>query len=179
MNKKALSTPSTLATFILVFLLVFGLIVLYTKVVKGNTTVLLCEKNGGECVKGTCDFGTQLPMLSDKAAGCKSGELCCINITQSVPIDLLCENKTEGDKCGDSNIMYCGASKTCIPKCDFCNNHQEHADCKDIEFKRGDYSCQCSSAQCTPEQISKGNCITNLCPSDTETASDYRCCNIK
>jgi len=181
MNKKAMGAPETLATFILVFLLVFGLIILYGKVVKGNTQILQCNANGGQCVTGTCDWGSQVPALSDKAAGCKSGQLCCINISQSTPIDPICENETLGFKCG--SLQYCSAAKTCISKCEFCqaNSDYESICGKSNVYETGVYKCRCTLSQCQKgTNINDGNCIPNYCPSKDSQASDYMwCCNEK
>jgi hypothetical protein len=185
-----------IGTFILVFLMVFGLIALYQKVMKGGTKVLECHANGGECVTGTCDFATQVPALSDKAAGCKSGELCCINITKSKPVDPLCANKTVGAPCNNSKVMFCDAAPKCVSKCDFCNNNFNTVEGRpicgltkdplvlnpvfEINKKNGKMlSCSCTSKQCTDKKgLKDPECISNFCPraSAETTASDYACC---
>ena len=174
-----MSPASTLGTFILVFLLVFGLIVLYNKVAKGSTKVLECKNNGGQCVDGTCDFGKQIPALSDKAAGCGSGQICCINVTNDKPKDPDCENLKPGAVCGANNYGYCDYALQCVSKCTFCatNAGQEYAKtiCKD-KFDFSGFSCQCTGAECTAEMMNKGKCIPNYCPSSTPADTDFACC---
>jgi hypothetical protein len=181
MNKKAMSPAETLGVFILVFLLVFGLIVLYTKVVNGSTKVLQCTANGGECRVGTCDFASQLPALSDKAAGCQKGEICCINITQGITEDPLCKDHKDGEACGTDNLHFCSVGgKQCVTKCEFCSINPTHENCKDKAslnlFKTGTYaySCKCTEDQCVGKIDIKGGseCIRNYCPGNEV------CCNI-
>ncbi len=185
-NKKAMSmSVETIVIFILVFLLLFGLIAIYGKVAKGNTQVLKCTANGGQCVAGTCDWKSQIPALSDKAAGCLTGELCCINITQSKPeIDKACENESNvGNSCGIR--QYCTEAHTCVSQCEFCAiptfKDKPACQAKASSYNTGTtYSCQCTNAQCSAENIKSGKCIPGVCPRDIKetTASDYMCCNI-
>jgi len=190
-NRKGLSGPALIGTFILVFLMVFGLIALYQKVMKGGTKVLDCKANGGDCVPGTCDFSTQIPALSDKAAGCQSGELCCINITKSnVTADPACKGLTWGDSCDKSKLMFCDKALQCVSKCDFCNIYFDRPDKNIVSIcnpkkntatvfetihKNGKIvSCSCTKAQCDTK-TKTGECIPGLCPSSTD-ASKYACC---
>lgn len=181
-NKKGMSAPSTLGKFILVFLLVFGLIIVYTKTMKGTTKILECSSNGGECIKGTCDWGKQVPALSDKAAGCEKGQICCINITkgESVP-DPKCESKKIGTACGEGtslNGYRCDAGNQCVTLCEFCSANSKSSDttiaglCKkkptdaDNFAKGGLFSCSCASTECTAAKQRDGTCIINYCPTD-------------
>jgi hypothetical protein len=187
-NRKGLSGPALIGTFILVFLMVFGLIALYSKVMKGGTKVLECKTNGGDCVAGTCDFATQIPALSDKAAGCKSGELCCINITKSKPADPKCANLTVGEGCG--KVMFCDAALQCVTKCEFCTNNFWTVEGRKVcgtennnnpIFETNDgigkkLSCNCTQKQCTDKGTN--SCISGFCPraAAETTAKDYACC---
>lgn len=193
-NKKGLSGPALIGTFILVFLMVFGLIALYSKVMKGGTKVLECNANGGDCVTGTCDFATQIPALSDKAAGCESGELCCINITKSAPpINPKCANasdnfnKNKATPCGTR--MYCDTGSQCVTQCEFCAKNfytvegrpvcgtGDDAKPKNTIFENMNYankalSCNCTKAQCDTK-TKTGECISLFCPT---TKPDTFCC---
>jgi len=183
-NRKGLSGPELIGTFILVFLMVFGLIVLYQKVMKGGTKVIECNATGGDCVTGTCDFATQLPALSDKAAGCGTDQLCCINITKSKPIDPLCKGLKAGNKCDKTGVMYCDMASQCVSKCILCANNLDTTEINPICYKTtntpnpffvnnrklGSLSCGCTKTQCDAKNKANGNtCITTsgYCPANT------------
>jgi hypothetical protein len=160
---------------------------------KGGTKVLDCKANGGDCVPGTCDITYQLPALSDKAAGCGDGQLCCINITPSKhQIDPACAKLKFGDSCG--KLMYCDGGLKCITKCEFCainfNAPEGRPDCnvkiknvdtinpffQNISNMRKTLSCGCTKIQCDAK-TKTGECSTaGYCPSVSSTAQNYACC---
>jgi hypothetical protein len=184
---------STLGKFILVFLVVFALIILYSKTMRSSNKILECTANGGKCTLGTCDFGTQIPMLSDKAAGCHKDEICCVNVTQSKPpADPKCENKAPGTSCDtlatptSQHLMYCDWSSQCVSRCDFCTHNfgTDEVEQKKIcivpgnaNFNFEGYKCGCTRAECVDSKgVWKSNCISNYCPSNTKENTDYACC---
>jgi hypothetical protein len=189
MNKKnKKGQMSTVMKIILVVLVLTVSIFIYSKVTRGSTKILQCSKNGGDCVKDTCDWLTQIPALSDQAAGCKRNELCCINITQEDTIDPDCKDKAFGDPCRtDEKLYYCSKALTCISKCEFCAKNWgdtvgkkicDADDIKNVFEKNNDqteikhFSCSCKT-KCSASEIKAGTCILLYCPS---TTPETYCC---
>lgn len=179
-----MSAPSTLGKFIIVFLLVFTLILLYGKVMKGSTKIMECTTNGGECVDGTCKWGKQVPALSDKAAGCNKGQICCINITQSEKqADPLCLNGssnrtvTIGTSCKSG--YYCDAAHQCVTRCEFCStNYAEFSTSPICRSAVTNFTqigkrmtCACNVTEC--RTLSSSGCVWGYCQGDA--VSNYCC----
>jgi len=171
---------------ILVVLVLLVSVIIYGKVMAGSTRILQCNKNGGDCVTGTCDWLTQVPALSDKAAGCKSNELCCINITIANTEDPYCKDLKVGDRCRitDDKLYYCGYGNTCVSLCEYCakfwGDDTKNSVCGAAniqKFKANNnpkltqqWSCSCGADTCTTDMQNAGKCITGFCPStDPET----------
>jgi len=109
----------TFGAIILVLVVVFVSIIIYNNTVKGSTKIVDCKAQGGTCTQGTCDISKQIPMLSDKAAGCNSGEICCKNVVTEPTVDKLCEGKADGDKCDKG---YCTpGGHICLSLADYCS----------------------------------------------------------
>jgi hypothetical protein len=181
--------PSTLGKFIIVFILVFVLIILFNKTMKGSTKIMQCTANGGQCVDETCEWGKQIPALSSKAAGCEENQICCINITkQKATPDPLCDNRTLGYACRTG--YRCDAGKQCVTLCEFCEKNPRttiiengRSICNKLtgdadKFANSDtFSCSCTNTECT-SRFASGKCMRNYCPaaaSDT-TNPNYACC---
>ncbi|HYD03031.1 MAG TPA: hypothetical protein VEC16_01915 [Alphaproteobacteria bacterium] len=167
---------NTFAKLVLVVMVVGVLVFAYGRVTAGSNKVLLCSANGGTCTKGTCDFRTQIPALSDKAAGCQKDEICCIPVVDEDDIDPSCEGKKLGDVCSGG---YCDASLKCINHCEFCskNAKQFQSMCdvngqKDIDnfYTKGTFTCGCTNEECILKE-KDGTCIRNYCGS----GSTYCC----
>jgi hypothetical protein len=195
-HKKGMDGPSTLGKFIIVFLLVFVLIILFNKVLKGNTQVMRCDTNGGRCTPGTCDWGKEIPAMGDKTAGCEEKEVCCIPVTKedSVP-DPECEGKVLGDACGTGatlalrQLKTCDKASKCVSLCEFCSTNADtqtqnaiirsmcdkvNGNIENFTKNKGKYSCSCSSTECSPK-LNDGTCMINYCPTSTDPNA-YRCC---
>jgi hypothetical protein len=192
-NKKGYSSTEVFGALIIMILVIIISIQTYDRFVKGGVKVLECKAQGGDCVAGTCSFPNQIPALSEKAAGCGRGELCCINITRTRPIDPLCMNAEGttplpiGTECDDN--MYCDMAQVCVDKCEFCsknvNNLQYSQKVKDIcgimsqedknKFTKGGiFGCSCTGVECAANRT---KCVPNYCPGhDDATAPDYACC---
>jgi hypothetical protein len=155
--------------------------------------IIKCKNQDGVCAS-KCQFPTQVAWLSDRAAGCDRGELCCINITRSKPIDPMCTNAegTEplpfGTECDDG--MYCDMAQVCVNLCEFCstnvNNKQYEnvvkercsrmTDADKKKFEKGMvFTCGCTQKECTD---APDKCVFGYCPTPAEevTAPDYACC---
>jgi len=174
---------------ILVLLILMISVVTYGRVVKGSTKVLQCTTAGGDCVLDTCDFGKQIPALSENAAGCKANEICCINLTVSKPIDPDCKGKIEGQTCKNSSMYYCGPGDRpqCMNKCEYCSLNFGTTVGKDIckntnvfvdrdKANLHQFTCGCTAVECTQDMKAKGLCILGYCPSNVSTSSSYACC---
>ena len=164
------------------------------RVAKSGNQVLSCNSSGGECTDGTCVWGEQIALLSDKAAGCKNGQLCCKNITG--PEELIpspeCKDKAPGARCDDKELMYCDAGGQCVIKCEFCAKNFDTEFGRTICYGNDEklkkyftaqgntihkYSCGCTLAECTPARRANGTCLPNDCLSTTKaTDSNYMCC---
>jgi hypothetical protein len=187
MNKKGMAAE-TLGKFILVFLVVFILILVFNRTMKGGTKVLECTANGGQCKTGTCDFATQVPMLRDKAAGCQNGEICCININKEKPKpDPKCNGQTLGYLCDKNTNSFCDWALQCVSKCEFCakNFGTDEVASREVQkricdpnFNYADFSCKCTKAECDTKDAK--SCISDLvspyCPGKTPGESNYACC---
>jgi hypothetical protein len=180
-EKSGTSSIGIVGALIIMVLVVILSVQIYNRFVTGGTKALQCTANGGQCTRGTCNFPNQIPALSDQAAGCKKGELCCINITRSKPIDPMCMNAEGsaalpvGTECDDN--MYCDMAQVCVDRCEFCstniNNPLYVDDIKNIcgptslddlkkKFSRpGRYTCSCTDAYCN---LNESNCVRNFCP---------------
>jgi hypothetical protein len=183
---------STPMKIILVVLVLLVSSIIYGRIMAGSTRILQCNKNGGDCVTGTCDWLTQVPALSDKAAGCKKSELCCINITFEETEDPYCKDLNVGDRCRieEANLYYCGFGKTCVSKCEYCakfwgektlNSICGEANIKKFEQNNNpkisqQWGCSCGGDICTDEMQRQGKCILNFCPS---TDPETYCCLIE
>jgi len=139
MNRKGMEI-SLLAKFILVLLVVVILIFVFNRTMKGGTQVFNCVSNGGECKSGTCEWGKQIPLLGDKAAGCESGYICCKNIVdESTQPDPECKDKsTYRQNCGAvSSGKICNITQKCILLSDYC---KDGANCN-LEKKQSNNLC--------------------------------------
>jgi hypothetical protein len=166
---------------ILVVVVLLVSVYVYNKIVKGTTVILKCNKNGGECVPGTCNWLTQVPALSDNAAGCKSGELCCINITLPETKDPYCEGKNIGDACrtDENTNYYCDPGLVCKTRCEYCatvrGDPQWSKPCDAIDIPKfkavnnptptNQFVCACNKTECSQADINSGKCILGYCPS--------------
>ena len=183
-NKNKRGQWSTPMKIIIAVLVLLVSIYVYNKIVTGSTVILKCNKNGGDCVSGTCNWLTQVPALSDNAAGCKSGQLCCINITLPDTKDPNCEGKKVGDPCrtDESPLYYCGPGLVCMSRCEYCavvwgdSTLNKVCVAADIpKFKSvnnpsatNKFVCACSKTECTDAMQKAGTCIiSDYCPSTT------------
>jgi hypothetical protein len=132
---------------------------------------------------------TQVPALSDNAAGCKSGQLCCINITLPDTKDPNCEGKNEGDPCrtDESPLYYCGPGDVCMSRCEYCaavrGDPKWSKPCAAIDIPKfvkvnnpsltNQFVCACSKTECPQADIDSGKCIPGYCPS---TSPATYCC---
>lgn len=193
-DKKGYTSTEVFGALIIMILIIIVSVQMYQKFVVGPVKILECTQQGGECVVGTCAFPSQIPFLSDKAAGCDVGKLCCINVTRR-PIDPLCMNAEGtaplpvGMECDDN--MFCDQAQVCVTRCELCSknynfmqtNELINTACKDVvtpdakeKFGKGDlYSCRCTQEECN--NISK-RCVTSngLCINEDAAAQDYSCC---
>ena len=188
-NKNKRGQWSTPMKIIIAVLVLLVSIYVYNKIVTGSTVILKCNKNGGDCVSGTCNWLTQVPALSDNAAGCKSGQLCCINITLPDTKDPNCEGKKVGDPCrtDESSLYYCGPGLVCMSRCEYCavvwgdSTLNKVCVAADIpKFKSvnnpsatNKFVCACSKTECTDAMQKAGTCIPGYCPS---TKPETYCC---
>jgi hypothetical protein len=186
-NKKG--QWSVWGKIIIVLLILIISILLYNKFIKGSTKILLCNKNGGDCETGTCDFLTQFPALGDKAAGCKTDEICCVNITQEEKIDPYCKDLKVGDPCrtDEGNMYYCGPGKVCMTLCRYCSivwgdsTLNKPCGAQNLKIFAGNnnptntdkFSCSCDATACSQAMIDAGKCIKQFCPS---TNPEFYCC---
>jgi hypothetical protein len=190
MMKKGMAA-STLGKFILIFLVVFILILAFNKIMKGSTVMLECTANGGQCKVNTCDFGTQVPMLGNKAAGCKNGEICCINVNREMPKpDPLCNGLVFGEKCDEKKNFYCDWALQCVSRCEFCSKNWGTDEVK-AKYDKGicdptvksyeGFSCKCTKSECdTKLKADKNSCILDsvnmYCPGLKAIDQNYACC---
>ena len=188
MNRKkgdmALEKPVALIIIILVLVVVM---VAYPRIARGGTVVLSCTANKGECIDKTCKIG-QVALLSDQAAGCKEGQICCRDLfTDEQPASPECKNKALGAQCDDKGFMYCDAALQCVSKCEFCAKNFDtefgRSTCaKDVKYFQSHskdihtYTCGCTLANCTAPKINNGTCLQKYCPSAATTDSSYMCC---
>jgi hypothetical protein len=194
LNKKGQMSFAMKAILTILVLLIC--ILIFSRVMKGSTKVVECTTRGGDCITGTCKFD-QIALLANEAAGCKKGQICCINVSVTLPelpIDPGCKTEEEGTylegkTCKNSSLYICGPSGQCMTKCSYCALNFGTTIGKDVcktEFNKFRdnalknpnhiYSCSCSASNCTKEMITDGLCIKDYCPSKSTTASDYMCC---
>ena len=122
-------------------------------------------------------------MLSEKAAGCGKGEICCINIQKDKPpADPKCLNKTLGYKCGDAS--YCDFGSQCISKCEFCALNSQTDEVMQLNpivceknFVYTGFSCKCTKADYDKKLAADNkSVIFSHCPQSDPLAQDYACC---
>jgi len=201
-HKKGYTSTEVFGALIIMILIIIISVQTYNKFVVQGTKVLECTKQGGQCTVGTCNFPSQIPALSDKAAGCGRGELCCLNVTRSEPMDPLCMNAEGnsplpvGTECEDN--MFCDIAQVCVDRCEFCsknaNNMQYNDQVKKIcarmtaeaieKFGKGSsYSCSCTQTECNADRGIK--CVegtigdpnpSRYCLQTDVNAPDYACC---
>jgi len=174
-HKRGMSElGSTLITLLLVGLVIWGTIVLYGKWSSGGKQLLQCTAQEGVCTAGTCDWRTQVPILSGKISGCKDKELCCVERNKGQQVDPMCMDAEGNDplpfgtECGDN--MLCDAAQVCVDRCTFCStnvgntevatyaatvnkecgfsDNAESDAIKKVFEKGGMFSCSCNQEQC-------------------------------
>ncbi|MGV8172507.1 MAG: hypothetical protein ACP5OA_07495 [Candidatus Woesearchaeota archaeon] len=166
----------TLITLVLVGLVIWGSIIMYKKFTSGKE-LLKCTAQEGVCTSGTCDWKTQIPILSGNVAGCDKNEICCVNRDKGNQADPLCMDAEGNDKlpfgtdCGDD--MYCDAGQACVDKCKFCSTNVaagaeyigkvneicSYSDENREIFENGRmFSCSCTEQECidNPTQCVQG-----------------------
>jgi hypothetical protein len=162
----------------------------WPRIVKGGTATLSCTANRGECISDkTCKIG-QIALLSDQAAGCEKGQICCRDLfTDEQPASPECKSKAIGAQCDDKGLMYCDAALQCVTKCEFCaknfGTEFGRSTCaKDVKYFQNHskdihtYTCGCSAANCTTTKINNGTCLPKYCPAPSANSADsnYMCC---
>jgi hypothetical protein len=178
-------------TMIVLGLLIYG----YKKITDGTTKVLQCKTQEGRCTPGTCDFQSEIPVLSGKAAGCDKDEICCVDISKGGPNpDPGCTAKIEdlGNKCqlpgSTTSDGYCDYAGKCINQCEFCEKYG--SDKATIVAKKTSticskkyidkfndqstvYGCSCETELCSEADYQSGTCIRGYC----STATTAICCS--
>ncbi len=183
-NKKGLSGPELIGTFILIFLIVGGVIAYNRGAFGGAKTVLGCQNNGGECRDSGCDLIKEYILSGDKAAGCEKGEICCISYDKPKPADKRCVGVEEGKNCKGVTDLICSPSVQCVSKCEYCRHNFRTAIgreiCKpdtNLIFANAskyqlELSCSCTTEECNTKGSS--GCITTFCPKGDSTLAE--CC---
>jgi len=126
MNRKGSETVvSTWVWIILALLVIIGSSIVYGNFIKKPQAIISCTGMHGTCTPGTCTL-KQIAYLGDTSVGCKTGQICCIDVTTDTRdkdcVDSSTNNyKPLGTDCGTGKICDTGISNTCVSLCDdFC-----------------------------------------------------------
>jgi|GEM_PF-4147605 hypothetical protein len=184
-NHKGMT--SFVMKLIIMVILILISVVIISKTLKSFNKGTDCVNNGGVCTSNECNMFTQISIMGDTAAGCKSGEKCCRSIIKPKPPHTKCSGKPVGTTCGTS--MYCDEGSQCVNKCEFCSKNFGVKSEKDTQntlcfvtngtttFEQlkdasdgKPISCSCTDAECKQGDT---NCVRDVCIGKDEK---YVCC---
>lgn len=147
------------------------------KIISTNPDITNCHE--GTC-KYSCNKETELQKYDTK---CIDREKVCCITNNHIPSPE-CENKTQGDFCG--NAMRCDEFQACISKCDYCSKYVNDSTCTTQKFvgRQVDnfdekFKCGCTEMDCIGFYGSKlGTCVAEekFCPSNNPGSIDAYCC---